>query len=146
MGFKNIANKSIFNKNENVDDQKQSRTDVSKALEVDTKPPSPSNPVSEQAKEKLTTSAYFKAVFKSSPAFTQKLDNLSIKDLKYIINKATVDAYLRTSGNDINKTDDYRIYKVIKDDFPDKLIGGGQGEEELRDIDLKKTYLLKTIV
>jgi len=140
MGINDIMGKSIFNKNENVDDQKQSRTDIYKTFEVDTKPPSPSNPVSEQAKEKLTTSAYFKAVFKSSPAFTQKLDNLSIKDLKYIINKSTVDAYLRTSGNDIDKTDDYRIYKVIKDDFPDKLIGGGQGEEELRDIDLKKTY------
>ena len=89
MGINDIMGKSIFNKNENVDNQDQTQTDVSKALEVDTKPPSSSNPVSEQAKEKLTTSAYFKAVFKSSPAFTQKLDNLSIKDLKYIINKAT---------------------------------------------------------
>ena len=93
MGFNDIADKFGFNRNENVDDQKQSRTDIYKTLEVDTKPPSPSKPVSEQAKEKLTASAYFKAVFKSSPAFTQKLDNLSIKDLKYIINKATVDLF-----------------------------------------------------
>ncbi len=140
MGFINIIDKTGLNQDKKERDQDQTQTDIYKTFEVDTKPPSPSNPVSEQAKEKLTTSAYFKAVFKSSPAFTQKLDNLSIKDLKYIINKSTVDAYLRTSGNDIDKTDDYRIYKTIKDDFPDKLIGGGQGEEELRDIDLKKTY------
>jgi len=89
MGFINIIDKTGLNQDKKERDQDQTQTDIYKTFEVDTKPPSPSNPVSEQAKEKLTTSAYFKAVFKSSPAFTQKLDNLSIKDLKYIINKAT---------------------------------------------------------
>ena len=89
MGINDVMDKFGLNQDKKEKDQDQTQTDVSKALEADTKPPSPSNPVSEQAKEKLTTSAYFKAVFKSSPAFTQKLDNLSIKDLKYIINKST---------------------------------------------------------
>ena len=104
--------------------------------------PEPSQTIKDQAKEKLTTSKYFKAIFKKPSLFDNKVNTLSIDNLKFIFDDNAVNYYNDYFGvNNVKETPDYQAYKTIKHDLPEKLIGGGEGDLlPVEGIDLKKTY------
>ena len=59
---------------------------------------SPSYPLSEQAKDKLTTSTYYRAIFSKGTLFSTPVNNISMDNLKYIINSAVEDNLIRVYG------------------------------------------------
>ena len=103
-------------------------------------PPQPTQPIKEQAKEKLTTSKYFRAIY-SKDGFT-KFNNLSINDMKYIFDNNAINYYLSYGIEDIKNSHDYEAYRMIKNSIPRKLIGGGEDESMIPfdKVDLKNTY------
>jgi len=101
-----------------------------------------SNPVTEQAKQKLSTSAKYKAVFAQGGLFKSNVTNLSADDLFYIIDDTTAKEYHRLYGNNIEKAlEEDDGYRHIKDKIPKYLYGGGENDLIPMDgIDFKKMY------
>jgi len=140
--FDNIKSESFYNKKNRQKDINQSQA-VRKVLSTD--PDSykkPSNPVSEQAKQKLSTSARYKAVFSQGKLFSNNIANLSLDEMYYIFDDTTVDKYLKLYGNNAEnaiKADEG--YRPISKNLPKYLIGGGEGDLIPMDgIDLKNLY------
>jgi len=101
--FNNIKSESFYNKKNRQKNINQSQV-VKKAIQAD--PDSYSkenNPVTEQAKQKLSTSAKYKAVFAQGGLFKSNVTNLSADDLFYIIDDTTAKEYHRLYGNNIEK-------------------------------------------
>ncbi len=100
----------------------------------------PNYNIKAQAKAKLTTSAYYKGLFSQEGLFSNKFNNLSFDNLKYVFNDYAINSYTNLENTtDFTKTDDYKAFRTLKDDVPQKLIGG-EDVIDIDDIDLKKTY------
>jgi len=100
MGILSNTNSQFSYKGRQHTKKDQTHQAVRKVLSTD--PDSykkPSNPVSEQAKQKLSTSARYKAVFSQGKLFSPNLANLSLDEMYYIFDDTTVDKYLRLYGN-----------------------------------------------
>ena len=143
MAIKNLANQYGFSKNKKVDNQAQQAQNALQTIQsVNPTTPHPNQTIKDQAKEKLTTSKYFKAIFKKPSLFDDKVNTLSIDNLKFIFDDNAVNYYNDYFGvNNVKETPDYQAYKTIKHDLPEKLIGGGEGDLlPVEGIDLKKSY------
>ncbi len=100
----------------------------------------PNYNIKAQAKAKLTTSAYYKGLFSQEGLFSNKFNNLSFNNLKYVFNDYAINSYLNLENTtDFTKTDDYKAFRNLKNDIPQKLIGG-EDIVDIDGIDLKKTY------
>ncbi len=126
----------------NYKTQDQHFNSVEKVRSINPNTPEPNQTIKDQAKEKLTTSKYFKAIFKKPSLFDNKVNTLSIDNLKFIFDDNAVNYYNDYFGiNDVKETPDYKSFKSLKNDLPEKLIGGGEGDLlPSEGIDLKKTY------
>ena len=126
----------------NYKTQDQQFNSIEKIRSINPNTPQPNQTIKDQAKEKLTTSKYFKAIFKKPSLFDNKVNTLSIDNLKFIFDDNAVNYYNDYFGvNNVKETPDYQAYKTIKHDLPEKLIGGGEGDLlPVEGIDLKKTY------
>jgi len=144
MAFARNTNSSFFHKNrQRKQTQQQIDPVIKKAVQTDPDSYSKeSNPVTEQAKQKLSTSAKYKAVFAQGGLFKSNVTNLSADDLFYIIDDATAKEYHRLYGNNIEKAlEEDDGYRHIKDKIPKYLYGGGENDLIPMDgIDFKKTY------
>jgi len=86
MAFARNTNSSFLYKDKQKQQkQQQLAPAINKVLSTD--PDSykkPSNPVSEQAKQKLSTSARYKAVFSQGKLFSNNIANLSLDEMYYV--------------------------------------------------------------
>ena len=138
-----FTNKDGFSTKKHRRNQDQQFNSVEKVHSINPNTPQPSQTIKDQAKEKLTTSKYFKAIFKKPSMFdNNKINTLSIDNLKFIFDDNAVSYYNDYFGiNNVKDTSDYQAYKTVKHDLPEKLIGGGEGDLlPSEGIDLKKTY------
>jgi len=139
---KKLYSEGLHN-NKQPDKKAQTHHAVKKAIQADPDSYSKeSNPVTEQAKQKLSTSAKYKAVFAQGGLFKSNVTNLSADDLFYIIDDTTAKEYHRLYGNNIEKAlEEDDGYRHIKDKIPKYLYGGGENDLlPLDGIDFKKTY------
>ncbi len=142
MALRNKAQSQIFQKIKKDKSQDQQFNSVEKVRSINPNTPQPSQTIKDQAKEKLTTSKYFKAIFKKPSLFDNKVNTLSIDNLKFIFDDNAVNYYNDYFNiNNVKDTPDYQALKPLKHDLPEKLIGGGEGDLLPSEaIDLKKTY------
>ena len=145
MGFFDTK-KTTFKKDNNLTTQDrlqelQKDQNVNQVLNTDPQAyTDPNYNIKAQAKAKLTTSAYYKGLFSQEGLFSNKFNNLSFDNLKYVFNDYAINSYTNLENTtDFTKTDDYKAFRTLKDDVPQKLIGG-EDVIDIDDIDLKKTY------
>jgi len=137
MAFGNYTNKYGLSKAQKETKKEQTHNhNLERFVGTNPQTPQPSEPLERQAKERLTASEYYKAIFSQNSFFGKNFSNLSISDLKYVFDEKAVNKYVRFYGNDISKA---KEFETIKDQIPHRLIGG---EEILPydGVDLKKTY------
>ena len=142
MALRDKAKSQIFQKTKKDTQISQTKNAAQVIHTINPNTPHPNQTIKDQAKEKLTTSKYFKAIFKKPSLFDNKVNTLSIDNLKFIFDDNAVNYYNDYFGiNNVKETPDYKALKPLKDDLPEKLIGGGEGDLlPVEGIDLKKTY------
>jgi len=102
--FNNIDSSGLYKNRQRKQTQQQIDPVIKKAVQTDPDSYSKeSNPVTEQAKQKLSTSAKYKAVSAQGGLFKSNVTNLSADDLFYIIDDTTAKEYHRLYGNNIEK-------------------------------------------
>ena len=118
------------------------KTNSAQALDANLTPPRASEPIKDQAKEKLTTTAYFKSIYSKEGLFDKKFNNLDMNTLKYVFDRASADNFVAYNGtNDIKSTEFGEFSKKVKESLPDRMVGVGENEPVLIDkIDFKKVY------
>jgi len=136
MAFFNNFKKNDYGK-KNEDSQKdQSHTTVDEVMSLDPNLRDMKDPnftTTEQAKDKLNTTAYTKATSTGTTA-------LDITNLPYVFPKRAVDNYTAYYGNDTKNIQDFSAFNN-KIKLPQKLLGGGEDEPLIiEDIDFKKMY------
>ena len=139
--FSNVLNKSKNFKNQQDLQELQKDQNINQVLNTD--PQAYTNPnynIKAQAKAKLTTSAYYKGLFSQEGLFSNKFNNLSFDNLKYVFNDYAINSYTNLENTtDFTKTDDYKAFRTLKNDVPQKLIGG-EDVIDIDGIDLRNNY------
>ena len=137
---KNKLNSNKREKDQTKTQEDQTNTSYTQALNASPNPPQATAPIEEQAKEKLTTTGFFKAIYAKDSMLSKKFDNLELENLKYIFDNKTAEEYTRMFGNELKKSPDFKKLKTIKDSLPETLIGGGEGDLiPIHGIDFNKT-------
>ena len=144
MGFIDKYTKSTKHNGQSQKTQKgqYAETNSAQALDANLNPPKASEPIKEQAKQKLTTTAYFKSIYSKDGLFDKKFNNLDMNNLKYVFDRKSADDFMAYNGtNDIKSSEFSEFSKKVKESLPDKMVGIGENEPILVDkIDFKKVY------
>ena len=98
---------------------------------------SPTYPMNEQAKDKLSAAATRKAAFAKAGMFDTKIGNLDMDTLKYVIKDTDKDRiYNLLNSNEIDKNNKLGL------NLPDFIYGGGENDlMPIDGIDFTKHYL-----
>ena len=125
MGIVNINKFNTSNQNkqsQSTQERQPVENTATRALNASPNPPQATAPIEEQAKEKLTTTGFFKAIYAKDSMFSKKFDNLELDNLKYIFDDKAVDDYLRMSGNELKKSSEFKQLSGIKNSLPDMMV------------------------
>lgn len=122
-----IFDKYVKTKEHNGQSQKtkevvSGKSKSAQALDASPDLPKSRMPIEEQAKEKLTTTGFFKAIYAKDSVFSKTFNNLELSNLKYIFDNRAIENYIRTSGNEVKKSSDFSNLKTIKESLPDMII------------------------
>ena len=110
--FSNLKNKNNDRQSQKTQED-QTNTSYAQALDANLTPPRASEPIKDQAKEKLTTTAYFKSIYSKEGLFDKKFNNLDMNTLKYVFDRASADNFVAYNGtNDIKSTEFGEFSKI----------------------------------